>query len=163
MPRWGGKASLGTLFSSLGQNLVALSIVLPSIPEFSNRSLPTTSQFLIHSQLRKVLFTNLTWVIKFGNWKKTVTSDLGWWKIRWKSKKMLVATSRRLTTCTEKMVLVSWLGRCFGNSKDCLFMVLGFSIGSCTCRWWSEPVHKLCPKLNPKSRSILRGNWDWPV
>ena len=87
MPRWGGKASLGTLFSSLGQNLVALSIVLPSIPEFPNRSLPTTSQFLINSQLRKVLFTNLTWVIQFGNWKITVTSDLGWWKIRWKRKK----------------------------------------------------------------------------
>lgn len=70
---------------------------------------------------------------------------------------LLVETSRRLTTCTEKMVLVSWLGRYFGNSKDGLFMVSGFLIGSCTCRWWSEPVHKLCPKLNPKSRSILRG------
>ena len=131
-------------------------------PEFPNRSLPTTGQFLvINSQLRKFLFTNLTWV----NWKITVTSDLGWWKIWWKRKKshqslfgtFLVETSRRLTTCTEKMVLVSWLGRCFGNSKDGLFMVSGFSIGSCTCRWWSEPVHKLCPKLNPKSRSILRG------
>lgn len=70
---------------------------------------------------------------------------------------LLVETSRRLTTCTEKMVLASWLGRCFGNSKDGLFMVSGFSRGSCTCRWWNEPIHKLCPKLNPKSRSILRG------
>ena len=57
MPRWGGKASLGTLSSSLWQNLVALPIVLPSIPRIP-KSLPSNHRPVLDKQPTAEVFVH---------------------------------------------------------------------------------------------------------